>query len=66
MDPIAQGELRALEHLQRVAWESHLAASERANELTRRFKAGAEVEDGDLYFDVELKMARSRKKTGAR
>ena len=63
--PITQNELQELEALQRLSWQAHMDASQKAGEIMRRLNAGAELENGPLFFDLDLKMARTRKeKTG--
>lgn len=61
LEEVTQRELRALENMQRAAWQAHESAVTRAAEIARRIRLGAAIERGPLSFDAELRMARSRK-----
>lgn len=58
---VSQDDLEQLVDLQRIVWRAQTRATRFAERLSRRVHIGATVEDGPLYFDAELGMARSRK-----
>lgn len=62
---VRQAELRHLADLQLAAWRAHDAATRYAQELAKRLDRGAEVEVGELRWDADSGMARTRKEKQA-
>ena len=57
-DFITQAELRKCLNLQMAVWSAERAAHRQISRLVARITAGAEIEDGRLKFDKELKKVR--------
>lgn len=62
-DRVDQKHFVKLSKLQATEWTIQQKLQREIEETAARIQAGAEVEDGDLYFDLELRMVRSRKKS---
>ncbi len=60
-DVISEDDLKRLADLQAAAWEAERLAHDARRSIETRIRLGASVESGDWYWDVDLKMARSRK-----
>lgn len=58
---ITQQDLAEISRLQASAWQAHRLAVQATEQLERRIRHGATVEDGLLAWDPELGMVRSRK-----
>ncbi len=62
---ITQADLAEISRLQAAAWQTHRRAVQATDQLERKLKLGAAIEDGPLAWDPELGMVRSKKdKTG--
>lgn len=62
-DIITQAELTKASDLQAMEWQTARLAHRAIEQIERRLLEGAALEDGPLYFDGELKMVRTRRKT---
>lgn len=62
---VSQAELRYVAKLQAVAWQASDAAIATRDRLKDKIQSGASVEPGDLRFDAELGMVRTRKEKRA-
>jgi hypothetical protein len=58
---VTQDDLAEISRLQAAAWQAHRLAVQATDQLERRLRHGATVEDGQLAWDSELGMVRSRK-----
>lgn len=63
-DRITQQELRHAAELQAAVWLAEKAAREYVQHLEARLTHGAEVEPGEMVFDRQLQMARSKRASG--
>lgn len=61
-DKITQDELSQIAQLQAAEWLASQAAHKAVFAVLERLKSGAQVEEGSLHFDAELKMVRSHRK----
>lgn len=59
--PISQSRLRSAGQLQAIAWQAHLAAHESLAAIKRDISRGAMVEPGEMEYNAELGMVRTRK-----
>jgi len=60
-DRITRADLVEISKLQADAWSAEQLAHEAVLNIEVRLRQGAALEDGDLYFDQDLRMVRSRK-----
>jgi hypothetical protein len=58
---ITQEDLAEISRLQAAAWQAHRLAVQATEQLERKIRHGATVEEGQLAWDAELGMVRSRK-----
>lgn len=63
--PVTQVELKQLEDAQRAVWDAGIYAADLAREIEQRIKAGAEIEQGKLFFDPKTKLARGTRRKEA-
>lgn len=61
-DVIAQSDLIHAADLQAAVWLAEKAARECVQRIEERCARGATIEDGEMIFDRDLQMARSRKR----
>jgi hypothetical protein len=61
-DRISQEELRQASELQLTVWHAERQCREYILSLNRRIQEGAAVDDGELSWDADNQMVRSRRK----
>lgn len=61
-DLITQAELLNAAELQATVWMAEKNARECVQGIERRIEQGARIEPGNMIFDRELQMARSKKR----
>lgn len=60
-DVIHQSDLEGASQLQAAAWQAEQTAQEAVLRIESRLRNGARFEDGDLVFDEELRMVRTKR-----